>query len=113
MQQRAEHDDGRRGGPQEIERQQVERAGEPAHHAAAHPLAGQQRRRRRAEDRDEVDERPESFRPRELLRTHESEQHDDAGRREHGDDAQDVARAPRRKRVHEDERERRCRSPPG
>ena len=108
MQQCTHHErrTGRR--PQQIEREPVRLPLERRHDRALHPLARQIRRGRRAQERDEVDERLQSLGARELFGTHEAEQQHDAGGRHHGDDAEDVLRASRGKRVHENDHDRRA-----
>ena len=98
VEQRADHHERGGGGPQHVHRQRVGLARQVAHHRLLQPLAGEERRRRRPQHGDEVDAATGILRAAPAARAHDAEQQDDAARREHGDDAQDVARAPRRER---------------
>ena len=105
MQQRAEHQQPGRRRPEEIQRKQVEVSGEPTHQRALQPLARQGGRCGAAQYGDEFYQRPEPFGSGQLLGSHEPEQDHDARAGEHGDDRQNVPRAPSRKDVHQQQRE--------
>ncbi len=107
MHQRPGHDQDGRGGPEQVEGEYLRCTVQVRHDPLLRPFARQQRRRRRAQNRDELDQRAESLGAGELFGSHQAEQEHEPRCREHGDEAENVAGAAGGEDVHQQERGRR------
>src|SRR6185436_12760988 len=104
VQSRAEDKKRRRSRGQQIEGKEIGLVPEPAHQSRLYPFARQPGRGGSLEHRDELDQRLESFGSRELFRTHQPKQENEATGSEQSNHRQDVARSPGGKRIYEQQR---------
>src|SRR6478735_10469015 len=99
MKQGAEDEGGGGSRPEQVIREELRSSTYPRHHRVLHPLARHEWRGGPSENRDEVDERSESFGPGETFGPYEPEEQHEAAAGEHRDDRQNVLGAPSGKDV--------------